>query len=424
MTTRPVPEPARAGAPTRVLMVAIGGYGYYYLRTLLDDVPRHLAVLAGVVDPWARSSRAWREVEALAVPVADTVDAFFDAGGMADLAVVASPIHAHVPQAIAALAHGCAVLVDKPLGATVQEARALAAARDRARRPVLVGYQWSYSAAIRALKQDLVAGVFGHPRRLVTYCAWPRSEAYYGRNTWAGRLRDPATGAWILDGPANNAMAHFLHNALFLLGGSASASGAPVAVTGEQYRAHAIESSDTAACRVELAGGRDIVFLASHVTDDEVPPRFRLECDGGVVTGGESSPAITATTLAGDRLDYGDPDATHQFRKLRAAIDAARGTGDSGCGIEAAAAQTLCVNALHDSAGGVAPFPAGLVRRGTDGSVTVDGLADTLDTCYRLGCLPSDLGVPWARAGCRIDTVGYGFFPGGAAPGAAAHGTS
>lgn len=29
---------ALPGGPVRVLMVAIGGYGYYYLRTLLDEV--------------------------------------------------------------------------------------------------------------------------------------------------------------------------------------------------------------------------------------------------------------------------------------------------------------------------------------------------------------------------------------------------
>ena len=45
--------------PVRVLMVAIGGYGYYYLQTLLEQVPAERAILAGVVDPEARASRAW-----------------------------------------------------------------------------------------------------------------------------------------------------------------------------------------------------------------------------------------------------------------------------------------------------------------------------------------------------------------------------
>ncbi len=43
----------RAATPVRVLMVAIGGYGYHYLHALLDEVPAGLATLAGVVDPFA-----------------------------------------------------------------------------------------------------------------------------------------------------------------------------------------------------------------------------------------------------------------------------------------------------------------------------------------------------------------------------------
>ena len=49
---------APGSAPVSVLMVAIGGYGYYYLRTLLDEVDPARAVLAGVVDPDAWRSRA------------------------------------------------------------------------------------------------------------------------------------------------------------------------------------------------------------------------------------------------------------------------------------------------------------------------------------------------------------------------------
>jgi predicted dehydrogenase len=156
--------------PVRVLMIAIGGYGYHYLQTLLNEVSADLAVLAGVVDPFARDSPAWSTVAALGVPVCDTLERFYDSGHEADLAVVVSPIQLHVPQSIAALDRGSAVLCDKPLTGSIQEARALLAARDRAARFVMVGYQWSYSAAIQGLKRDLLAGVLGHPRRMVTLC--------------------------------------------------------------------------------------------------------------------------------------------------------------------------------------------------------------------------------------------------------------
>lgn len=408
--------------PVRVLMVAIGGYGYHYLKTLVDEVPVERAVLAGVVNPFAKSSPAWPVVETLQVPVCETVESFYGAGHSADLAVVASPIHLHVPQSIAALGHGSAVLCDKPLGATIQETRALAKARDLAGRFVMVGYQWSYSDAIHSLKRDLLAGLFGRPRRLATLCCWPRSQAYYRRNGWAGRLRDADTGAWILDSPANNAMAHFLHNACFLTGSAEHLSAMPSEVCAEMYRANQIESADTSACRCTLDNGCEVLFFASHATDEAIEPRFRLECDEAAITFGEDDRNITARMRSGGIREYGDPDVTPQFTKLSTAIALVRDPGEqvSGssspvCGIEAAAAQTLCVNAMHDSAREIAPFPKDLVMTREGGRLCVAGLGDVLLRCYERRLLPSDDGVTWARAGRTVDTTHYLDFPGGLA---------
>ena len=111
--------------PVDVLVVAIGGYGYYYLQTLLEQVPPESARLVGIVDPEARQSRAWDQVCRLGLPVCPTMEAFYGAGGRADLAVIVSPIQWHVPQSIVALQNGSNVLCDKPLGGSLQEAAAL-----------------------------------------------------------------------------------------------------------------------------------------------------------------------------------------------------------------------------------------------------------------------------------------------------------
>jgi len=405
-------------------MVAIGGYGLHYLRTFWDQVPAATARLAGVVDPFARLSPIWPEVEAAGVPVADTMEAFYGTRRSIDLAVIVSPIHAHVPQSLVALAHGSDVLCDKPMGATIQEARALIEARDRARRLVLIGYQWSYSVAIQALKRDLLAGLYGRPRRLTTLCAWPRAMSYYRRNPWAGRLMDPESRAWVLDTPANNAMAHFLHNALFLLGPAMDRSAMPVEVQGELYRALPIESADTAACRLRTDAGADVLFLASHATELGIDPRFRLECDDAVITCGEHSRDIVARTNAGEARSYGDPDSTSQFQKLFVAIDlahasrgAARETDTAvACGPEAAMAQTLAVNGLHESAPTIVNFPAASVCRPEADRFAVRGLREQLLDLYRFWQLPSEAGYEWANAGRVVDLRTYTHFPGGSAP--------
>jgi predicted dehydrogenase len=397
--------------PVRVLMVAIGGYGHYYLQTLLEDVAPARARLAGVVDPEARQARAWPWVQERGAPVHDDVESFYAAGHQADLAVIVSPLHYHVPQSCVALAHGSHVLCDKPLGGTIQEARQLIDDRDRAGRWVMIGYQWSYSTAIQSLKRDILDGRFGRPLRFSTLCAWPRDRAYYRRNDWAGRLRDATTGRWLLDGPANNAMAHFLHNLLYLGGSSVDRSTAPRSVEGELYRAYAIESCDTAACRVTTDEGLEVLCFASHVTTEAIQPRFRLEFERATITFGEDTRTVVARIAGGGDVDYGAPDDTPQFKKLHDAIEAVhRPAPRVVCGPEAASAQTLAVNGLHDSAGEAAPFPEGLVRR-DERQASVAVLGDILLDCYRRGRLPHESGVSWAVKGRPVNLAGYDRYP-------------
>ena len=46
--------------------------------------------------------------------------------------------------------------------------------RPRCRKKIVaIGYQWSFSDAIQKLKADVIAGIFGKPRRLKTLVLWP-----------------------------------------------------------------------------------------------------------------------------------------------------------------------------------------------------------------------------------------------------------
>jgi hypothetical protein len=145
-----------------------------------------------------------------------------------------------------------------------------------------------------------------------------------------------------------------------------------------------------------------VLFLASHVTEHPIDPCFRLECERGVVTFGETVRRIEGTTEDGFVTDYGDPGAAPQFQKLFLALEHVRQPGAVVCGVEAAAAQTVCVIAMHESAQGIVPFPAVLRRGRPDDRVHVVGLEDELRRCYRAGTLPSEIGCPWASPGRRV----------------------
>jgi predicted dehydrogenase len=393
-----------------VLLSAISGYGLYYLQTMLASYTG--VRLVSVVDPTPEKSSLFPRVQAMGVPVFPDMETGLAEGEPADLAVISSPIHYHVDQACRALQAGSHVLLDKPMATTVQEADRLI--RTEAEHPgwVMVGYQWCYSDAVQALKQDLLKGLFGKPLRMKTLCLWPRTPEYYQRNDWAGAIKD-RNGRWVLDSPLSNAMAHFLHNMLYLLGDEVNGSAEPLSLTAEVYRANDIENYDTAACRIETREGYDLWFYGSHAIKVHAGPVFSLECEEAVITLNGPSGVITAKRPGGSQKAYGHPDETPQFRKLFDALQLVRGEGKVVCGPAACRAHTVCMNGVQETTGAIPVFPAGLIREEKNGLRRVEGLSGMLIQCYDEWKLPSETGCEWSVQGKSINLRNYNYFPSG-----------
>ncbi len=75
--------------------------------------------------------------------------------------VLATPVATHAPLALAALAAGKHVLVEKPLAASTAEAQSLARAAQRAGRVLMVDHTFVYSGPVRKMKQLVDAGELG-----------------------------------------------------------------------------------------------------------------------------------------------------------------------------------------------------------------------------------------------------------------------
>ncbi len=377
--------------PVTVVLVGIGGYGEVYLSALLDEPQGARCRIVGAVDPHPENCTRLPELEGRGVPLYPSLEEFYRKGS-ANLAVISSPIHLHTEHVCLALARGSHVLVEKPAAAVTADVDAMIEARDRAGRFVAVGFQWSFARSILDLKKDILAGRFGAPSSARSLTLWPRTESYYSRNNWAGRKRDPA-GRWILDSPANNAMAHDLHNMLFLLGPQIDRSAEPVDVTARLARANDIETFDTVAARVGTAEGVELLFLASHaVADDESSePRFMLEFEDASVTfPGEAAP-IAARLNDGSVVEYPSPNATSQVAKLWACVEAVTGEPDIICGLETARPHTACIEAIEESGTTPHVFSRDSVRLSDipGGRLHwVEGLAAALERSYETGEWP------------------------------------
>lgn len=428
--------------PVSVVVVGIGGYGEVYLSALVEEVRRGRCCLTAAVEPSPERCSRLAELRSQGVPIYSSIEELPPRTASVEIMVLSSPIHLHCPHTCQALARGSFVLCEKPAAATVQEVDQMIEARDQAGRFVAIGYQWSFSSPIQQLKRDIQAGLFGRPRRLKSLCLWPRDASYYGRNDWAGRLRDDG-GRWVLDCPPNNAMAHDLHNMLYVLGDRIDASAQPAEVTAETYRANPIENFDTAAVRVRTVGGVEVLFFGSHAVRENLDPIFSFEFDEALVdfAGGQSPivarfkkgtppDAASREGLApaagrcqagpgGGFREYPSPLSEPQAAKLSVCLDVLAGDGAIPCGLEAARSQTICANGIHESMPEATAFPAELVSRTGEGLkrlVYVEALPEVLRASFDRGLLPSELGVPWARRGRTVDMRNYAGYPGGRRP--------
>ena len=409
-------NPAESSTPVSTLLVGLGGYGQDYARVLLDECSTSHVELRAAVDPYPEKSPMGKVWLGKGIKIYPSLQEFYRAGNSAELVVISSPPHHHISQCREALRRGSHVFCEKPLGTTVQDIDHLLRERDRSGRQVMVGYQWSYSGSIQALKQDIRKGTWGEPRRMKSLCFWPRDLAYYHRNDWAGRIKDNQ-GHWILDSPAGNAMAHFLHNMFYVLGERVTSSAVPALVTAELYRAYPIENYDSIACRVITTEGIELLFYASHAIPRDLGPWFSIEFPQTEVTLGADRPEIMARDNAGNTKSYGSPDADHPFKKLFSALDVVAGKGTVMCGPEAARAQTLCINGIQDSMPDIISLPDKLKQTDAEaGRIWVNDLAQVFTECYQKGILPSEAGAPWARPGGVIDLTHYSYFPGGISP--------
>ena len=392
--------------PVRIGIIGCDGYA----RELIQRVwtlPGE-GVIAAAVSPDVSTAGA----EALrdrGVPVYDRVEDFLSDDGF-EAVINVTPIHLHARLTRQCLRAGYPVWMEKPPTATVQELDALVEEAESLGLPVAVNFNSLYGGLIQELKGELVAGRYGAVGRVRGVGAWIRSEDYFTRSDWSGRLRVGAD--WILDGSMNNPFAHVLCNGLYFAASDHDALASPVRVTAELYHANDIETEDTSSLRVETREGVEVLTHFTLAPETEIPPTTVIETDRAVLT------LVDFESLRVHWRDGGVEERSsrrdNRVEMLEHLCRAVR-TGEAyRCPLAMCRPFTLAVNAGFDSAGEVLPVPeARITRRPRDGSiaVAVRDLSTHLRTAHDEAALLSELGVPWARSGRPIDTDAYACFP-------------
>ncbi|WP_347834597.1 Gfo/Idh/MocA family oxidoreductase [Gracilibacillus sp. JCM 18860] len=330
-----------------VVLVGIGGYGNMYLRALLD--PQNVnAYVKGVVDVVPENSNYYQEIIEQNIPVFESLEAFYQEHN-ADLAIISTPIHLHKHQSCIAMENGSHVLCEKPATANRKHLQEMIETRDRTGKKLAIGFNWSFTNTIQALKEDILTGEFGKPIRMKSLVLWPRNADYFNRSSWAGKKFSP-NGEMIFDSVANNATAHFLHHLFYLTGDAIDRSAEIDQLSAELYRANSIETFDTCAVHLLTKNNVEVIYLASHAISNNHRPKYSIEFENAIITyhpEGESSD-IVATFKDGTKKTYQDPENNH-LAKLGVMIEAILTNDDNIlCGPEAASIMFMpfmvCIN--------------------------------------------------------------------------------
>ena len=263
-------------------------------------------------------------------------------------------------------------------------------------------------------EDPLLSGKMGKVKRLKCYAFWPRKNAYYGRNGWAGALFSPS-GAPILDSPFTNAVAHYLNLLLFYAGNTFEGTADVKSVQAGMFRVNPITSCDTANIRIQTKDDKEILFYVSHAVPTTVGPISDIECEKGTIHYTQQETIVTDTQ--GNEIERFASAAGGEIRQnvWNGLFNRLSDPDGFICTVRLASKAVLVSNAVFDSAP-IVDLPASLV----DIAVDDDGhtlriirpMAELLKRCYDENRLISKEEFPYAVESAPLDVENYKGFTG------------
>lgn len=313
----------------RLAIIGAGVIGTVHAR-LISSLPDE-ATLVAVADIDFDRAKALAERYG-ATPYPDAASAY--AGSDIDAVAVCIPSAYHPDAAIEALAAGKHVLIEKPLGVTLEAADRLMAAERGSDRVVSTVSQRRFQPAAAFIKQAIDRGYLGRVTSGIAESAFYRSQGYYDSGDWRGTAAIDGGGALMNQG------IHALDLLVWMLG-------VPVEVTARTARlAHQrIEVEDVAGATISFDNGAVGLVLASTAAYPGRSVRITVHGDKGTAVMDDDRVVAFESAVAdrgsvekqlyqeGEQLgdDWTSADLAHraQYRDFLEAIASGRAPGVS-----------------------------------------------------------------------------------------------
>ncbi len=382
-----------------VALVGIGGYGkvHYNAYLKLMDEGR-MRFTGAVVLPHLMEAYAEQvaELNARGIPIYPSDDALLAAqGGALDLVGLPVGIAAHRPLTCKFLERGVNVLLEKPVAGCLRDVDDIIEVRDRSKRFVAIGYHNMYGRELHRMKREILSGEYGRLLEIRTVGVWPRNDAYYARNNWAGK--ELVNGIPVFDSPLNNAFAHYLNMPLFVAGTGFDVTAHAVEMQAELVRARqSIETFDTCALRLRTDNVVRILILQSHTCAASLDPVMTFQLERGRYEWSLGGNYLRCFSQSG-ALVYEEPLPDYRDSQFRDVVDRVNDPGVFIYTPENGREQTFCIQKMHER------FPIHALRPDEyqvlpdrDNLHVIPDLLDVFDRCFRESKLPSEVGATWS----------------------------
>jgi len=399
--------------PMNLAIIGCGGYAAY-LRDRISELPEICRLVAIVTRN--SDSEPVQQCAAAGVSIYKDIDALIAnvPPETCPAIVIPTSIDSHFEYAAKAVENGFHVLLEKPPVVTIQDMDKLIELQRRTGKWIAVNFQHLFATSTAAIKNRLMFGEFGAIKSVHAHALWPRSEEYFRRAAWSGKLR--MNNVWVLDGTIGNPLAHLMAEALYL-GSSAAGMASPETVQAELYHANAIESEDTNAVCIQAENGVKLLFSASLATPESGAVVCEIRTEKATVTLTDFCTVdVEFHDGRRERQDFTEEDdgIFSRLAMLRSTIHSLKSGERPLITVEECRPFVLAWNGAFESAGIPAAIDAEFTAVKKQNGNTfryIKNIGGSVRQMAENGTLFSAAAIPWAKPGRIVDMRNYTHFP-------------
>lgn len=397
-------------------IIGIGGFGKTILRTLNELESEGILKLEAVSETMYDSNKERiEELTAAGVRYYKNYKDLLEKEKDIDFIAIPTPIHLHKQMSTDAMKAGFHVLLEKPPAVTVQDMDDIIKTSDETGRLCAVDFMNASGEAFVNLKNIIREGELGTIKTITGAGLWKRTDSYYSRTDWAGKL--VVNGSYVLDGTVNNPLSHLLNNMLLLAHAAAPqkpcTSGNNVSdVTGELYHAHHIEAEDTSCIRIEMDNGIQLLYYATLCHSEDAVPFIIVEGTEGKAYWNYQN--LLETSIHGnvEKVSGKSLEGLVLYKNVVSNLCRviAGEEQELYCPVQATRSFVLASNGAFESSGEMhAIQPEFITRTAEDNTFAtcINGIENWINKGIAEKKLFSELGIKWAVQGKRFNVKNY-----------------